>query len=116
MDPHSEITDLIAGIQESARRGDWENAGKLAGILQQQTPPVGREELGEYLNRLKHALIFAKASRFVSMQPQSSTMRGGTLPPGAMNLAKRQIFDSIKPIKRTKSYILMCLALASALH
>jgi uncharacterized protein (DUF2236 family) len=57
------MSDLIAGIQESARRGDWENAGKLAAILQRQALPTSREELGEYLYCMNQALIVAKASR-----------------------------------------------------
>jgi hypothetical protein len=54
---------LIARLRESARRGDWENAGELAGLLQQETSPASPEELGELLARMKEALIVAKTSR-----------------------------------------------------
>jgi hypothetical protein len=59
----SNTLHLVACFQESARRGDWQSAGELAGILQQQTPPAAYEELREYLQRMKQALIVAKASR-----------------------------------------------------
>jgi hypothetical protein len=57
------VLDLVARLQESARRGDWKSTGELAAHLSQQTLPAGREELGEYLLRLKQALIAAKMSR-----------------------------------------------------
>jgi hypothetical protein len=57
------ILDLVACLQASARRGDWTSAGELAARLRQQTLPENHEELGEYLLRLKEALIAAKVSR-----------------------------------------------------
>jgi hypothetical protein len=60
---HSDIFDLVARIEESARRGNWKNVRALAAILPQQTLPTMHEELGEYLRRLKEALIVAKVSR-----------------------------------------------------
>jgi hypothetical protein len=54
---------LIECFQESARRGDWQTAGEVAGVLQQQLPPTSFEELKEYLARMKDALITAKTSR-----------------------------------------------------
>jgi hypothetical protein len=59
----SDLLELVACLQASARRGDWKSAGELAATLHQQTPPAGREELGAYLLRLKEALIAAKVSR-----------------------------------------------------
>jgi len=61
--PLSNILDLVACLQESARRGDWKNVGELTATLPRQTLPASREELGEYLRSLKQALIVAKASR-----------------------------------------------------
>jgi hypothetical protein len=61
--PLSDILGLVSCLQESARRGDWKNAGELAAILPQQTLPGNPEELGEYLRCLKQALMVAKASR-----------------------------------------------------
>jgi hypothetical protein len=61
--PHSNLFDLVACLQESARRGDWKNAAELTAILPRQTLPASREELGEYLRCLKQALIAAKVSR-----------------------------------------------------
>jgi hypothetical protein len=59
----SSILDIVASLEESARFGDWNNAGRLAAILSQQTLPTSGEELGEYLRCLKQALIAAKVSR-----------------------------------------------------
>jgi hypothetical protein len=59
----SDILDLISRVQESARRGDWKSAGEITATLPQQTLPAGSAELGEYLRRLKQALIVAKVSR-----------------------------------------------------
>jgi len=59
----SDLLELVACLQASARRGDWKSSGELAATLRQQNPPAGREELGEYLLRLKEALIAAKVSR-----------------------------------------------------
>jgi hypothetical protein len=61
--PLSNILDLVAALRESASRGDWQGAADLAAVLRQQTPPSGREDLGEYLLQLKEALMAAKASR-----------------------------------------------------
>ena len=54
---------LIAGIEESTRRGDWLNAGALTTLLKQMPVPENRDELGEYLRCLEQALIAAKTSR-----------------------------------------------------
>jgi hypothetical protein len=54
---------IVGCFQESARRGDWNNAREMAGILQRQTPPESYLELGEYLDCLKQALVVAKAAR-----------------------------------------------------
>jgi hypothetical protein len=59
----SDVRDLVACLQESARRGDWKGAGELAAMLPQQALPGGYSELDEYLRRLKEALIVAKISR-----------------------------------------------------
>jgi hypothetical protein len=59
----SDQLDIIARLQESARRGDWKSAGELTATLPQRTLPASREELGEYLRRLRQALIVAKVSR-----------------------------------------------------
>jgi hypothetical protein len=57
------ILGIVACLQESARRGDWQTAGAMAAILPLQTLPANGEELGEYLRCLKEALITAKVSR-----------------------------------------------------
>jgi len=54
---------LIQSFQESARRGDWQSAAEVAGILQQQVPPANYEDAKEYLARTTEALIIAKTSR-----------------------------------------------------
>ena len=59
----SDLLELVAALQDSARRGDWKTADELTASLRQRTPPAGGEELGEYLLRLKEALVTAKASR-----------------------------------------------------
>jgi hypothetical protein len=59
----SQLCDILACLRESARRGDWKSTGELAVHLRQQTLPANREDLGEYLLRLKEALIAAKVSR-----------------------------------------------------
>jgi hypothetical protein len=59
----SDTLALVACLQESARRGDWNSAGELVIGLRQKTPPNSGEELGEYLSRLKEALIAARVSR-----------------------------------------------------
>ena|ERR1019366_5801656 len=59
----SDIFEVVASLQESARRGDWKSACELASILPQQTLPANREELGEYLRCLNQALIVARVSR-----------------------------------------------------
>lgn len=57
------IPGLVGRLHESARRGDWQDAIELAALLRQQALPTSREELAEYLSRLRGALIAAKASR-----------------------------------------------------
>src|ERR1700733_2225874 len=59
----SDLLEIVASLQDSARFGDWNNAGRLAAALPQQNLPTSREELGEYLRCLKQALIAAKVSR-----------------------------------------------------
>jgi hypothetical protein len=61
--PLSNILAVVACLRESVRRGDWKSAGELAATLRQPTLPANREDLGEYLLRLKEALIAAKVSR-----------------------------------------------------
>ncbi len=59
----SDLFELVDCLRECALRGDWKSAGELAATLRQQTLPAGKEDLGEYLDRLKEALIVAKVSR-----------------------------------------------------
>jgi hypothetical protein len=59
----SDLLEIVASLQESARYGDWSSAGRLAAALPRQNLPTSREELGEYLRCLKQALIVAKVSR-----------------------------------------------------
>jgi hypothetical protein len=59
----SEILELVAGLRESVRHGDWKTAGEIAAILPKQTLPDNHDEMGEYLCGLKEALIVAKTSR-----------------------------------------------------
>src|ERR1700722_1360316 len=59
----SDILGLVFRLQESAHHGDWENARELTAVLQQQTLPDRQEELGEYLQHIRQALIVAKVSR-----------------------------------------------------
>jgi hypothetical protein len=59
----SDTLEIIAALQESARRGDWDGATELAALFLQQDLPASREELSEYLRLLKAALIVAKTSR-----------------------------------------------------
>jgi hypothetical protein len=59
----SDLLESVASLEESAQRGDWNSAGRLAALLPQQPLPANGEELGEYLRCLSHALIAAKASR-----------------------------------------------------
>jgi hypothetical protein len=62
----SQLSDrfvLVAGLRESARRGDWKNAMELALALRDLTPPASAIETGQYLDRLREALVAAKTSR-----------------------------------------------------
>lgn len=61
--PHSELLAIVETLQECARRGDWKNAFDAAAALRDRTPPATASETGEYLDRLRAALIAAKASR-----------------------------------------------------
>jgi hypothetical protein len=83
--PRFDIFDLVSCLQESARRGDWKSAGELAAALRQQTPPASREEIGEYLRRLKQALIVAKVSRANS----AATLARYNTAAGRLNAAAR---------------------------
>ena len=60
---HSDLFAIIGNLQECARRGDWKNALEAATALRDRTPPARAAETGEYLARLREALIVAKASR-----------------------------------------------------
>lgn len=62
-DPDNANTDLLACLRESARRGDWRNALRLAEKLSRMAPPTEPRELGEHLCRLRETVIVAKASR-----------------------------------------------------
>jgi hypothetical protein len=55
--------DLLACLRESARRGDWRNALRLAEKLSRMAPPAAPRELGEHLCQLRETVIVAKASR-----------------------------------------------------
>ena len=59
----SDRFNLVADLRESARRGDWKNALDLALALRDLTPPASAIETGEYLDRLRQALVVAKTSR-----------------------------------------------------
>ena len=56
-------TDLLAAVEESARRGDWKIADALAAKLARFPVPTAAAELGLYLDCLQKALITARASR-----------------------------------------------------
>jgi len=53
----------LARFQEAARRGDWVLAGKIMAELKLAGLPADVGELGEYLQKLQHALAVARASR-----------------------------------------------------
>jgi len=55
--------ELLAAVEESARRGDWRTAGDLVGKLGQVPVPTGRAELGLYLECLQKAIVAARSSR-----------------------------------------------------
>ncbi len=59
----SDLLEIVASLEQSAQRGDWPGAGRLAALLPQQPLPANCEELGEYLRCLRQALITAKVSR-----------------------------------------------------
>ncbi len=59
----SDEAGRLGRLRESARQGDWKNTAELTERLLQETLPIRREELGEYLRGLTEALIAAKASR-----------------------------------------------------
>jgi hypothetical protein len=59
----SDLSDHVARLGECARRGDWRGARQLALALRDLTPPAGAVESGEYLDRLREALVVAKTSR-----------------------------------------------------
>lgn len=59
----SDLLAIVGGLQECARRGDWRSALELAVSLRDQTPPASAADAGQYLNRLRDALIVAKTSR-----------------------------------------------------
>jgi hypothetical protein len=59
----SDLLDIVASLEDSARRGDWPGAGRLASLLPRQSLPANGEALGEYLRCLKQALIAARVSR-----------------------------------------------------
>ena len=60
---HSELFAIVGSLRECARRGDWKNAMEAATALRDSTPPASAAETGEYLDRLREALVAAKASR-----------------------------------------------------
>lgn len=60
---HSELSAIIGSLRECARRGDWKSALEAATALRDSTPPASAAETGEYLERLREALVVAKASR-----------------------------------------------------
>src|SRR5579871_5165009 len=60
---HSELFAIVGTLQECARRGDWKNAFEAASALRDRTPPANTAETGQYLDRLRDALVVAKASR-----------------------------------------------------
>ena len=59
----SDLLVIVAGLRESARRGDWKSAGEAAAALRSKTPPDNPTELGGYLHALKEAVTVARASR-----------------------------------------------------
>jgi hypothetical protein len=59
----SRLFTLVSCLQECARRGEWKAAHQYAICLRDQTAPLGELEMGEYLNRLREALVVAKSSR-----------------------------------------------------
>ena len=59
----SRLFALLSNLQECARRGDWKSAHKLAVELHKQNVPANQRDLGNYLGRLRKALVVAKASR-----------------------------------------------------
>jgi hypothetical protein len=60
---HSELFAIVGSLQECARRGDWKSAFEAARALRDSTPPASAAETGQYLDRLRDALVVAKASR-----------------------------------------------------
>lgn len=54
---------LVANLQECARRGDWQSAHDASLLLRKQNLPANQRDLGNYLGRLRQALIVAKTSR-----------------------------------------------------
>jgi len=59
----SRLFALVSNLQECARRGDWKSAGELAVELRRQSVPANQRDLGNYLGRLRQALVVAKTSR-----------------------------------------------------
>lgn len=60
---HSELFAIVGNLQECARRGDWKSAFEAATALRDRTPPASAADTGRYLDRLRDALVVAKASR-----------------------------------------------------
>ncbi len=59
----SDLFAIVADLRECVRRGDWKNAFEAATALRDRTPPACAIETGRYLDRLRDALVAAKASR-----------------------------------------------------
>ena len=59
----SEAFGLIDDLRESARRGDWKSAFDAAAALRDRTPAANAVDTERYLDRLRDALVAAKASR-----------------------------------------------------
>ncbi|HWE49105.1 MAG TPA: hypothetical protein VG273_04930 [Bryobacteraceae bacterium] len=55
--------DLVARLQEAARRGDWQQAAALSTQFKIKPLSVNPEELAEYLGQLRQALAVARAAR-----------------------------------------------------
>ncbi|HYA18895.1 MAG TPA: hypothetical protein VEF06_15585 [Bryobacteraceae bacterium] len=54
---------MFSSLLEAIHQGDWQRASRLVDVLAATAPPSDLEQLRDYLENLREALIAARASR-----------------------------------------------------